>query len=139
MELILKRDSSARDWTRGHLFIDGNFECFTCEDVVREIPGQPVSMWKIPAKTAIPTGRYQVLRTFSNRFRRTTLQLMNVPGFEGIRIHSGNHAVDTEGCLLPGQTSNENGVFQSQIALNALERKVDAALNRGESVSIVIR
>jgi hypothetical protein len=80
MEITLKRDPSANDWTRGQLFIDGTFECFTCEDVVREIPGQPVSNWKIPAKTAIPCGKYQVLRAFWNRFRRTTLQLNERPG-----------------------------------------------------------
>lgn len=80
--------------------------CYTLEDVVREVQDQPVTSWKIPNQTAIPLGTYSVILSLSPHF--TTLrgcptilpELLNVPGFSGVRIHGGNTDADTEGCLL---------------------------------------
>jgi hypothetical protein len=74
--------------------------CWTLEDVIREVPGQPVENWKIFGETAIPSGTYQALLNFSQHFQRDLPELLNVPGYAGVRIHGGNTAVDTEGCIL---------------------------------------
>lgn len=74
--------------------------CWTLEDVVREIPGQPVIAWKVKRETAIPRGTYTMCVTRSNRFGVDLPLLLDVPGFDGIRIHGGNTAADTEGCIL---------------------------------------
>ncbi len=128
MEVIrLQLDS---DVTIGKLLIDGMFECWTCEDTVRE-PGV-----KVPGKTAIPYGIYDVAITFSPHFGRMLPILRDVPGFEGIRIHPGNTALDTEGCLLVGQDRLPKGVGRSKIAFEMLEEKIQRALRNGERVTI---
>lgn len=80
------------------------FECFTLEDVVRELPGSPVSTCQIASQI----GTYQVTIDFSNRFQRQMPHVLNVPGFDGIRIHSGNSAADTEGYILLGMKHSFN-------------------------------
>jgi hypothetical protein len=97
MEILTQREPSTLNSTAGTLIVDGVVECFTLADVVREMPGKPVSTWKLAGKTAIPTGAYQVIIDFSNRFQRPMPHVLNVPGFDGVRIHSGNTAADTEG------------------------------------------
>ena len=89
MELSLKRLWLSETTTVGTLAIDGTFECYTLEDKVREK--------KIKGITAIPAGRYKVIITESPRFKRPLPLQLNVPGFEGVRIHPGNDAGDTEG------------------------------------------
>jgi len=74
--------------------------CWTLEDIVREVEGHPVAMWKVKGRTAVPRGTYCVRVTYSNRFKTSLPLLLDVPGFEGIRIHGGNTASDTEGCIL---------------------------------------
>lgn len=138
MNLRLVREPSQDGATLGVLFVNGAFECFVLEDPVREIPGKPVSEWKVYGATAIPSGRYQVVITHSARFKRRLPWLMNVPGFEGIRIHAGNRSKDTEGCLLPGRTRGPAFVGESRLAFNALYAQIDAAVERGESVWISI-
>ena len=76
---------------------------YTLEDAVREIPGVPVSEYKIKGRTAIPVGSYDLVIDYSNRFKRLMPHILNVPGFEGIRIHAGNTHEDTEGCILVGE------------------------------------
>ena len=134
MELELIRDIYAPTRTLGKLSVNGVHECFICEDVVRK-PGEA----KVHGKTAIPAGRYQIIITLSNRFKRELPILLNVPNFEGIRIHSGNHEGHTEGCLLPGKTRNESGVFSSVLATNNLILKIRTALDKGEQVWITIK
>ena len=134
MELELIRDIYAPTRTLGKLSVNGVHECFICEDVVRK-PGDA----KVHGKTAIPAGRYQVVITLSNRFKRELPILLNVENFTGVRIHSGNHEGHTEGCLLPGKTRNESGVFSSVIATNNLILKIRTALDKGEQVWITIK
>ena len=124
--------------TIGELYVDGAFECFTLEDAEREIEGKPVAEWKVAGATSIQKGSYDVVITFSNRFNRDLPLLENVPGFEGIRIHSGNTAADTEGCILVGRGKTEKTVTESRAAFNALFAKIKQALDEGDMVTIEI-
>src|SRR6185503_20455515 len=126
MELELKRRWFTTLSTIGELFIDGEWFCFILEDKMRELPGVPVEQWKIKGRTAIPVGRYQVVIAPSARFKRDLPRLLRVPGFEGILIHPGNTAVDTEGCLLPGLTRAADKVLSSRVAFSRLFAKLDA-------------
>jgi len=112
---LYKTDSS----TIGELSIDGVFECFTLEDKERDV--------KIKSETAIPKGTYKVIINQSNRFKRLLPLLINVPNFEGVRIHSGNSNHDTEGCILVGQSRNKNYIGQSRKAFEKLFKKMQAA------------
>ena len=131
MEIVLKRKWFTPHSTIGELFIQAEHECFTLEDVVRE-PGV-----KVPGKTAIPHGTYEVVITFSNRFRKPLPLLMNVPMFEGVRIHAGNTAVDTEGCILVGTEKGDDIIYHSREAFDVLLGKIEAALKQ-EKVCMVI-
>ncbi len=120
VKLLLQRKWCVKDATIGELFIDTTFECYTLEDVVRSA-GQ-----KVQDATAIPTGTYHVVLDWSKRFQKNMFHILDVPGFEGIRIHSGNTAEDTDGCLLVGQTIDlDNGsIGASRIAYEQLFRKL---------------
>lgn len=132
MEIELQREKSQADFTHGQILIDGKPECFIVEDVVRDGP-------KVYGKTAIPAGRYRVIITHSPRFKRPLPLLLDVPGFEGVRIHPGNTAKDTEGCLLPGIVKTAKGVANSRLAFSRLFKKIEAALKAGEEVWITIK
>lgn len=125
MELTVKRQPSADGATLGELLIDGEHECWTLEDVVRPDGA------KVDGQTAIPAGRYRVIIDQSARFGCPMPHVLDVPGFEGIRIHAGNTAADTEGCLLLGQTHGDNQVWQSRLAFVAFFAKLQAALQDG--------
>ncbi len=132
MELLLLRETFTADSTIGSLSIDGTFECYVLEDVVRA-PGE-----KVKSKTAIPFGRYKVVLSLSNRFQKVLPELLDVPMFVGIRIHSGNGSGDTEGCLLVGQTRAANFVGASVKAMGVLMPKLTAASKRKEDIWITI-
>ena len=134
MELVLTRDAFLPTRTLGKLYADNVFECFTCEDKYRT-PSEA----KVPGETAIPKGRYKVVITLSNRFKRELPLLLNVPNYDGVRIHSGNTEADTEGCILCGSTRNDSGVFSSRIATNNLILKIRNAINSGKEVWITVR
>ena len=116
MNLLLVRDTFTDKATTGRLYIEDTFECYTLEDVVRED--------KIYGKTAIPEGRYEVVLDMSVRFKKELPRLLNVPNFEGIRIHAGNKAEDTEGCILVGITRKEDWIGCSKIAMDSLISKL---------------
>lgn len=137
-ELRLRRVQLDPDVTIGDLSIHGRHICWVCEDPVREVSGQPVEDWKIKGATAIPYGRYRIERTFSNRFQRTTPQLMNVPGFSGIRIHAGNGPQDTEGCPLPGLQRLPKGVGQSGLAMIEVTKWLDAIERNNDEAWVTI-
>ena len=100
-------------YTISSLTIDGRYLCDVLEDPVR-IFG-PRGEGKIKGNTAIPAGIYRVIRTMSPRFKRILPLLLDVPFFDGIRIHPGNTAADTEGCILPGLNKVVGKVIDSRI------------------------
>ncbi len=119
MDLKVIRKQFTDKSTIGDLFVNDQFECFTLEDVVRPI--------KIKGMTAIPAGMYEVVINFSARFNKLLPLLLNVPNFDGIRIHPGNTDKDTEGCILVGQTKNVDFIGSSRVAFAALFNKLQAA------------
>lgn len=139
MKLLLVRRASLAGCTIGDISIDAEFECYSLEDQVREIPNVPVSAWKVAGETAIPQGTYQVIVTHSPHFGRDLPLLVNVPGFSGVRIHPGNTKADTDGCVLVGQKIGEAEVMDSRKAFDALFEKIEAALDLGELCHIEIR
>lgn len=130
MELKLVRQPSSEVCTHGDLYMDDQWFCHSLEDVVRET--------KVPGRTAIPAGRYQVIVTHSPRFRRQLPLLMRVPNFTGIRIHAGNSADESEGCILVGRNRTEDKVTESRLALEDLMTEIEGALQGGEEVWIEI-
>jgi hypothetical protein len=133
MKLIVSRAQFEPSCTIGRLFIDGAPFCFTLEDYVR-----PTGAPKVPGQTAIPAGTYSVIIDHSQHFGRDLPHVLNVPGFEGIRIHPGNTDADTEGCILVGMDRLADSIGRSRLAFDALFPKIEQALARGELVSIEV-
>jgi hypothetical protein len=142
MEIILTPFIKTNKSTTSELTIAGNpFKCFVLEDVDRGLKQteslESIKLRKKFAETAIPAGKYEVVINFSNRFQKFLPQLLNVPGFEGIRIHPGNAPADTEGCLLPGMEHGANTVIKSMIAFNKLMNIIMPAAKK-EKIFITI-
>jgi len=132
MKLLLLRDVFTEISTTSRLYIDSEFECYVIEDKTRE-PGV-----KIPKLTAIPYGTYEIKLTYSPRFGKNMLEVINVPDFTGVRLHKGNWSIETDGCLLPGTSRSKDMVSGSKDAYDALFPKVCEAL-KTEKVFIEIR
>ncbi len=130
MKLDLYRKPSANGATLGELHLDGDFFAYTLEDVVRED--------KIKGETAIPPGTYKVIVTWSPRFQRRLPLLLDVPDFDGVRIHPGNTAQDTEGCILVGTQISTNMVLNSRAAFEALFKRLEQALANADTIKITI-
>lgn len=126
MKLTLERLQLDPDVTIGSLSIDGEWQCWTLEDVVR-----PALAPKVPGQTAIPFGTYALAVTFSPHFQRDLPLLLNVRNFEGVRIHPGNTPADTEGCILVGQDRLGKSLGHSVAAFNALFPLIRNALATG--------
>lgn len=139
MRLFIQRERPTALSTPGTLFLDGEQFCWTLEDVVRETPGRHVSAWKIPGKTAIPSGSFKLTLTDSPKFKRKLPELHNVPGFTNVRMHSGNKSEDTEGCILVGYGRERDYVTRSREAESALVLRIMAAELRGEPVILEIK
>ena len=130
MKLQVVRFMCGATCTIGELLVDGEHECWTLEDVVRP-DGE-----KVYGETAIPYGTYPVIVNFSNRFQRDLPLLVGVPNFAGIRIHPGNVASQTHGCLLVGTGHTGTAVTDSRTAFNKLFPKIRDAVRRGEEITI---
>lgn len=137
MELTLKRIAKRDNYTIGRLEADGVYVCDTLEPTWRDIGrGRPGR--KVWGRTAIPEGRYPVVITYSPRFKKWLPLLLHVPMFEGVRIHAGNTAEDTAGCILVGENLKPGMVLNSNIWVHRLKQKIVAAKERGEGVWISI-
>lgn len=132
MKLIVERLQLDAECTIGRLLVNGAFNCWTLEDTVRAT-GE-----KVKGATAVPYGTYKVDITFSNRFQQLMPILLDVPMFEGIRIHPGNSAVDTDGCILVGRTRFSKFLGESRLAYAPLLELLQAAKARKEIITLGI-
>ncbi len=141
MKLTLKRIALRPTYTIGRLYIDDAYFCDTLEDTVRDINKSGKfdnGEQKIKGKTAIPYGTYEIKWTYSPRFKKYTPQLMNVPSFEGIRVHAGNTSADTEGCLILGENKQVGKVLNSRATINKFYPIIKEACSNGK-VTIEIK
>lgn len=143
MHLLLTRRWFTERSTIGTLDVDGTFVCHTLEDRVRRDDPTTVADegQKVAGTTAIPAGRYRVMLTESDRVIAGSLWsprpdnklplLVDVRGFTGIRIHSGNTDRNTEGCILVGRVRAVDAIFESRPALTALIEQIGRGIEAG--------
>lgn len=134
MKLILQRlNCGSKPYTIGHLYKeDGTFICDTLEDkdrgLVSSMSLSTLKSMKVKGETAIPKGTYKVLlnvvsQRFKNRKQYQYIsgklpRLDGVPAYEGVLIHIGNTAKDTEGCILVGENKVVGKVINSEISFH---------------------
>ena len=122
-KLTLKRIAKRADYTIGRLEDENGVKiCDTLEPTWRNYKGGEL---KVPRKSAVPEGTYPVVITKSWKFGKYLPLLVGVPGFEGVRIHSGNTVNDTEGCILVGQNLIKGKVLLSRLTLEKLMRLIE--------------
>jgi hypothetical protein len=142
MNLTILRESTiivadGENYTPGKLYYNGVQFCFTVEDEDRHLEdGQEE---KVYGRTAIPRGRYRLLATFSHRFQRVLPILLGVPGFEGVRIHGGNTAEDSSGCILVGKVRTSTGIAQRSDTVERIIDMIDGANDTGAEVWLEIK
>lgn len=147
-DIVLNRFKRTAAVTLGVMTI-GTSVYFSVEDPVRELTActSKTCIGKVQGNTAIPAGRYRVVDTYSPKFKRNMLMLLNVPGFQGIRIHAaGTYANNykgttdsTEGCLVLGLTGKETSVEQTKQAIERFNAQVRERLAKGDQVWITIK
>ena len=148
MELILERIAKRKAYTIGRLSIrqqvddeylpgyENKYFCDTLEPTWRDYKN---GAYKVKGRSAIPEGRYAVVISYSPKFKQWLPILLGVPKFKGIRIHAGNTAKDTEGCILVGQNREVGKVLDSRKWLYELKQEIVEAKDRGEAVWITIK
>lgn len=136
MDIQLKRIAKKETYTIGKLYIDGVYFCDTIEDKDRGL-NQAMSIndikkKKVYGETAIPTGTYKLVIDYSNRFKKNMAHILNVPGYEGIRIHTGNSAKDSLGCIIVGKNKVVGKVIESRDTYNQLFPILQKAFKESE-------
>lgn len=143
MEILVKREYKKKDYTIGKMYINGEYFCDTLEDTDRGLT-QLMTLSEIKEVkeygcTAIPTGRYPIAYTYSPRFKKHLPLLLQVPAFEGVRIHSGNTHRDTEGCILLGENKAVGKVLNSRKTMNEFMSILNPAIEACEDIWITIK
>lgn len=152
MEIKVKRIARKEAYTIGKMYVNGEYICDTLEDKDRGLTSNmsvaQICGVKIKGETAIPTGRYLIdMKTVSPRFggraqyqfcKGRLPRLCNTPGYQGVLIHCGNTAKDTEGCILVGENKAVGQVLNSTATFNRLYLRLAIADKRGEQIWITI-
>lgn len=155
MEILIDRKWKKEGYTIGKLYVDGVAFCETLEDRDRglksSMPLEEIKAMKKAATTAIPTGAYWVrMDIISPKYSTKEWyirnchgarmpRLENVPGYEGVLVHPGNTAADTEGCILVGRNKVKGKVVQSKETFMLLYNKMYEAYSKGERIRIAIK
>lgn len=139
MILTLRRIAFKESYTIGKLYVDGNYFSNTVEDKDRGLDDSmtvdEIKKKKVYGETAIPYGTYKVSITYSPKFKKNLPLVEGVKGFEGIRIHSGNTAKDSLGCIIVGKNKKVGMVLDSRATMEKLMK----VLNTKENIWLIIR
>lgn len=154
MELKVERKWKKDTYTIGKLYINGVFFCNTLEDkdrgLTQKMSLMQIKSLKVHSQTAIPSGKYNIRMDvispkyslkpwfFSNCHGGRVPRLENVPGFDGVLIHTGNTAADSSGCILVGKNDKVGMVTKSKDYFLQLYNKMYAAYKKGEKITITI-
>lgn len=142
MKLLLIRQHIRDTYTIGHLLIDGEYYCDVIEDRIRDRNADgdldDQDEGKVYGETAIPYGTYDIELTYSPKFKRVLPMLKGVRHFTGIRIHRGNTAEDSYGCLIVGENKIPGKVINSTGYETGLIMGMHAAVKRKETIKIEI-
>lgn len=142
MRIKVERKWKKEGYTVGVMYVDDKLFCNTLEDKDRGLTSfmseTEIKKKKVFGQTAIPTGTYDVLMTYSQKFKKYLPEIKDVKGYEGIRVHSGNTASDSLGCILLGKNTQKGMVTNSRYYCETFNNMLDAALKRKEKVTIEI-
>ncbi len=142
MEIVIKRIAKKTTYTIGKLYIDGKYFCDTLEDKDRGLRDtmsvDEILSIKVKHETAIPTGTYNIDITYSPKFKKQLPLILNVKGFEGIRVHSGNSDKDSSGCVILGQNKVVGKVINSRVTCDKFNTTLTGAKNRKEKITLKI-
>lgn len=132
------RPDGAEAFTPGKLYASGLFVGFTCEDEDRHLETVGIQE-KCYGRTSIPRGRYVLENSLSARFKKTLPAVLDVPGFAGIRIHGGNTAADSLGCILVGQVRTATGIAQCASTVQRLVAMIKSCAARNEKCYLEVK
>ena len=131
MKVLLDRKWKKEGYTIGEWTVDDKKMCNSMEDRDRGLQQYmsdgEIARLKEYGETAIPTGKYKVTMTYSPKYKRMMPQVMNVKGFTGVRIHSGNTAQDSLGCILLGDNDKKGWISNSRKRCEEFEKMLIAA------------
>ena len=148
MEFVLKRIAKRPNYTIGRLevreqvddeFLMGTKTTYICDTLEPTWRDYKHGAYKMKGRSAIPEGRYPVVISYSPKFKQWLPILLGVPMFKGIRIHAGNTAKDTQGCILLGENRVKGKVLNSRFWVNRLKELIVEAKEKGEGVFLVIK
>lgn len=143
MVIRIDRRWKKAEYTVSRVYINGvYFGCNALEDtdrgLLQTMQLSELQRRKIKGKTAIPRGYYDVRITYSQKYKRMMPLVVDVPAFSGIRLHSGNSAKDTEGCILFGKNDKVGWISDSRYWTNKIYNEIDRALQRKEKVTLIV-
>ena len=136
MELKLIRREFSEHSTIGDMYVDDKFFCYILEDKDRGLTDEmdlaTIESLKVYGKTCIPYGRYEVMMTWSNKFKCIMPLVNKVKGYEGIRIHKGSNESHSLGCLLVGMKKQTDRILNSPQAFDILYPMLQDACAKGK-------
>lgn len=153
MEILADRAWKKQTYTISRLFVDGVRFCELLEDKDRGLKQTDtishIISHKVWGETAIPSGtyvvrmdivspKYQAIKWYNDLCGGKMPRLEGVPGFDGILIHPGTSAVDSNGCPLCGRNTQVGKVTSSRDTFKALYKKMKEAHDRGETITITV-
>ena len=154
LELLLDRKYKKETYTIGNLYVDGEWFCNSLEDKDRGLsqtmPLEEIKETKVYGETAIPTGRYEVrmdivspkyngVKWYKDNFGGRMPRLESVKGFSGILIHSGNTALDSNGCILVGMNKAKGKVLDSRATFQKLWNILEQARKAGKTIYLTVQ
>ena len=143
MKILVDRKWKKENYTIGIIYVNGKQFCNTLEDKDRGLTSSmslaEIKSKKVYGQTAIPTGTYKVIMSYSQKFKKYLPEILDVKGYAGIRIHSGNVAADSLGCVLLGKNTQKGMVTNSRAYCSTFNSMLNDAISHGEEVTIEIK